>query len=87
MASIWGAQNEHNPTDHCCDGYPGRSMGLDSSKTGRGYNVSGRYSVARVGRCVGMSGLMRCDMAAFLLYSVLGALALFLLMRDEDWED
>ena len=32
-------------------------MGLDSAKTGRGYNVSGRYSGACLGRCVGMSGM------------------------------
>lgn len=30
---------------------------------------------------------MRCDMFAFILYVVLGALVLALMLRDEDWED
>lgn len=61
-------------------------MGVGQDKTGRGYNVSGGDSVAGVGGCVGTSRL-RCDMEAFLLYVILGALALVVMWRDEDWEE
>lgn len=62
-------------------------MGLGPAETHGGYNVDGGYSGAVLGCCLLVPNVVRCDMFAFILYVVLGALVLALMLRDEDWEE